>query len=183
MDRFHNRLHWTALVCAAAVAIFYTSLYVNTASTAFNTTVNWPSPLHIAQAGRIATTTPSSVVLNQASPHFGDSVNYTAVYPKVATQKVGRQQMFNPDIQTDCYQVGTHVYSQVTVFTSSTQNGDGSITGASGFITLGGAKNELNWASGGASCVATLYYFSAASDGSKSLVYNFLASANFLVSD
>lgn len=122
-------------------------------------------------------TTTSSVVLNQPSPKFADSVNFTAIYPKEATRKVGTRQHENPVIQVDCYQAGSHVFSDRVVFPTESVNNDGTLTGISTFIALGPAtKNELSWTSGAASCNVTLYYFG------QDLLTHILASTSFEVS-
>ncbi|MDP3741598.1 MAG: hypothetical protein Q8R08_04745 [bacterium] len=127
--------------------------------------------------------TPSSIVLNQDSPGYGDSINFTGVYPKEATVKVGQRQANNPVTSVDCYQNGVWVYNQLVGFATSKPNGDGTITGTTGFMTLGGVKNEKSWLSGAATCVANLYYFDRAPKGSVELIYRHLASLNFLVAD
>lgn len=123
------------------------------------------------------TTTPSSVTLNQPSPTFGQSVNFTAVYPKDATRKLGPRQHENPYVQVDCYQAGTHVYMQLFSFNTETNNGDGTLTGVTYFYNLGPfGSNGMTWTSGGATCNANLYYY-----GHDSLIH-VLASQTFEVS-
>ncbi len=101
-----------------------------------------------------------SVVLNQTAPAFGSSINFTAVYPKEATRKVGVDQHWNPDVQVSCVQNGTLVLSQVVVFLKDSQNGDGNLTGISSYVTLSAnGGNGITWTGGAANCSATLYYF------------------------
>jgi hypothetical protein len=122
-----------------------------------------------------------SIILLQSAPRFGDSINFTEVYPKEATRKIGQRQRVQPATQVDCYQNGTHVYSQVTGAVSETQNGDGTVTGITGFLTLGGTRNELSWTGGAASCSAILYYFTT--DSSKQLYFHLLAQISFQISE
>lgn len=100
-----------------------------------------------------------SIALDQAGPVYGDSVTFTAVYPKEATRRVGRQQMVNPAVQVDCYQSGTWVFRGNNGFVKDSQAGDGMLTGTSGPIVLGAPGNENSWTGGAASCSATLFYF------------------------
>lgn len=124
------------------------------------------------------TSTTYSIVLNQSAPHFGDSVNFTGVYPKEATIKAGRQQMNNPAIQVDCYQNGVRIFTMNQATVSSTNNQDGTITGVFGQVTLSGGGNGFSWTGGAANCYTTLYYFSRLK-GTQSLQYNFLAQTTF----
>ena len=100
-----------------------------------------------------------SITLNEPSPVYGQSVTFSATYPKEATRKVGRQQMWNPAVQVDCYQDYAHVFSGNNAFFKDTHNADGSLSGVSGSIVLGTLANENTWTGGAASCVATLFYF------------------------
>lgn len=101
----------------------------------------------------------STLTLNQSSPVYGQTVTFTASYPKYARVKVGRQQQNNPALQIDCLQNGVHVFQANTSFTNEVHNADGSYTGTSGPVTLGSAGNENTWTSGAASCTATLFYY------------------------
>lgn len=106
------------------------------------------------------TNTTYSVVINQQSPQFGGSINFTAVYSKEATRSITTVQHENPDISMDCYQNGVHVYSQIYVFPSETNNKDGTLTGISNFGVLSSnGGNGISWPGGAATCNATLYYF------------------------
>lgn len=112
-------------------------------------------------------------------------MTFTITYPKEAARKVGRQQMFNPNVDLRCYQDGAPVYATITGPDTGQQNGDGTTTAITGARTLGGRTSlggvVYDWPSGPADCYATLYYFSAdkRSDG---LVFNFLAATSFHVS-
>lgn len=119
-----------------------------------------------------------SITLNQLAPRYGDSVNFTAVYPKEADQKIGRQQMSQPQIAVHCYQGSVHVFANYTSPVTKKNNPDGTITGITGNIVLGGRRNELVWDSGSANCYATLAWFAT-----KKLIYNFLAQTTFFVAD
>jgi len=106
------------------------------------------------------TAAPPSLVLNQKMPTFGSIINFTAVYPKEATRKVGVDQHWNPDVQVSCVQNGALVLNQVLVFLKDSQNGDGNLTGLSSDLTLSAnGGNGISWTGGAASCSATLYYF------------------------
>jgi len=100
-----------------------------------------------------------SITLDQPNPRYGDSVTFTAVYPKEASRKVGRQQQFNPAVQVDCSQAGVHVFTANNVYVKDTRLPSGELTGVSGPIPLGAIFNENTWTSGAASCSAALYYF------------------------
>ena len=104
-----------------------------------------------------------SIVLDQTAPRYGDAVTFTAAYPKEATRKVGRQQMWNPAVQVDCYQfidgATQHVFTANNAFVKDQHLASGDLTGVSGPIILGVLSNENTWTGGAASCVATLYYF------------------------
>ena len=116
--------------------------------------------LNIADAAPQSSTTPSSVVINQQLIHFGDSVNFTAVYPKEATRSVTTVQHENPDVALNCYQNGARVASFLFAFPKETNNRDGSLTGISNFLPLGPFNsNGFIWSGGEAICYATLYYF------------------------
>ena len=101
----------------------------------------------------------SVITLNEPNPVYGQSVTFSATYPKEATRKVGRQQMWNPAVQVDCYQNYAHVFVGNNAFGKDTHNADGSLSGVSGPIVLGALANENTWTGGAASCVATLFYF------------------------
>ena len=103
--------------------------------------------------------TDPSIVLDQPSPVYGDSVTFTAVYPKEATRKVGRQQMWNPAVQVDCYQGGVWVFRGNNAYVKDDRAPDGMLTGTSGPIVLGAPGNQNTWTGGPASCSATLFYF------------------------
>jgi len=100
-----------------------------------------------------------SIVLDQPTPAYGDSVTFTAVYPKEATRKVGRQQQWNPAVQVDCYQNFAHVFSGNNVYVKDTRLPSGELTGVSGPIVLGALANENTWTGGAATCYGTLFYF------------------------
>jgi hypothetical protein len=121
---------------------------------------------------------PSSIVLMQPAPRCGAAVNYTIVYPKEAARRVGRKQMVNPNVVTFCSQNNATVYNQVTSADTTVQNGDGTMTSATGFVTL----SSPGWSYGGAECSATLYYFSA-DKATGGLTYNYLASTTFIVGE
>jgi len=105
----------------------------------------------------------SSIALDQPAPRYGDSVTFTAVYPKEATRKVGRQQQWNPAVQVDCYQfvdgATQHVFTANNAFVKDQHLATGELTGVSGPIILGVLANQNTWTGGAASCNATLYYF------------------------
>jgi hypothetical protein len=101
----------------------------------------------------------SSIMLDQPNPVYGQTVTFTAVYPKEATRKVGRQQQWNPAVQVDCYQGGVWVFRGNNAFFKDEHLPSGELTGVSGPIILGAAGNENTWTEGAASCVATLFYF------------------------
>lgn len=131
----------------------------------------------------------STIVLNEPNPVYGSPVTFTIVYPKEAARKVGRRQMFNPDVDLRCYQNGVPVYATVTGPNTTWQNGDGtmtSITDGPGARVLGGVTSlggvQYVWASGAADCYATLYYFSA-DKTTGGLLYNFLAAMSFHVNE
>ena len=119
-------------------------------------------PLLALLAARPSVADPS-ITLDQPAPRYGDSVTFTAVYPKEATRKVGRQQMWNPAVQVDCYQLvdgaTQHVFTANNAFFNETHNADGSLTGHSGPIPLGVLSNKNTWTGGAATCSGTLYYF------------------------
>jgi hypothetical protein len=117
-----------------------------------------------------------SITLNEASPHYGQSVSFTEVYPREAEKKIGRQQMFQPGTQVDCYQNHVRVYSNHTWTDTKAQNSDGSITAVTGFVALGGTANGWTWTAGAGTCYATLYYFTT-----KDMIYNFIAQTQFEV--
>lgn len=119
-----------------------------------------------------------SIAINQPIPHFGDSVNFTAVYPKEADKRIGKQQLYQPSIQIDCYQNNIKVFSQHAYIASKVQNRDGSITGVTNFIFLRGISNGLSWTGGAANCYASLYYFTT-----TKLIYHFLAQSQFSVAE
>ncbi len=125
--------------------------------------------------------TPSSIVVNQPSPiHFGDVINFTEVYPKEAARKVGPA-AHQPGTDVSCYQGSVKVFQEYPDVVSSTQNGDGTVTGVTSSITLSGFSKGYEWVSGGAQCSATLYYFTT--DPAKNAYYHFLASIQFTVLD
>lgn len=101
----------------------------------------------------------SSITLDQPNPVYGQSITFTAVYPKEATRKVGRQQMWNPAVQVDCYQANVRVFTANNAFVKDQHLATGELTGVSGPIILGVLANENTWTGGAASCSGTLYYF------------------------
>jgi len=101
----------------------------------------------------------SSITLDQPNPVYGQSVTFTAVYPKEASRKVGRQQQVNPAVQVDCSQAGVHVFTANNGYVNDTRLPSGELTGVSGPIQLGAVFNENTWTGGAASCSAALYYF------------------------
>ena len=120
--------------------------------------------------------TPYSIVLNQPFPHYGNTVNFTIVYPKEADQRIGKQQMFQPSLSVDCYQNNMRVFSRIVIMASKTNNGDGTFTGITGPVTLGGTFDNFSWTNGGAMCYATSYYFKT-----KSLIAVTIAQITFEV--
>lgn len=100
-----------------------------------------------------------SITLDQPNPVYGQSVTFTAVYPKEASRKVGRQQQVNPAVQVDCSQNGVHVFTANGGYVNDTRLPSGELTGVSGPIQLGVLSNENTWTGGAASCSAALYYF------------------------
>ncbi len=100
-----------------------------------------------------------AIVLNQPNPHYGDTVDFTGVYPKVATRRIGTQQHWNPAVQVDCYRDGVRIYSANTAIYKDKQAGGGELTGVSGPVHLGGTANGWTWTEGAATCSATLWYF------------------------
>lgn len=123
-----------------------------------------------------------SITVNQPSPHFNDTINFTAVYPKEGDKKIGRQQMFQPQIQVLCSQNNQRVYAAITTTVSKKQNTDGSITGLSGNVKLGGltsvSGNQYNWSGGPADCNVNILYYTT-----KDLIPNFVASSQFSVAE
>jgi len=119
-----------------------------------------------------------SIVPNQTNLHYGDSVSFMATYPKKASIKVGKQQLINPGIQLDCYQNNTRIYSIHGMIISKKNNKDGTFTGITNPLRLGGTTNNFSWTSGGATCYINLYYFSG-----REMTYHFLAQTSFVVLD
>jgi len=97
----------------------------------------------------------SSLVLDQPNPIYGQSITFTAVYPKEATRRVGTKQHWNPQVQVDCSQAGVHVFTQNQIMVKDQQAGDGMLTSKIYPIVLSGQS----WTGGAASCDAALYYF------------------------
>lgn len=118
-----------------------------------------------------------SVVLNQISPYFGEPINFTGVYPKVATRKIGQQQASNPQVQLDCYQSGIHVSSFHFGFPTENANPDGTLTGITTTLPVGPYNSDgLVWTSGAANCYGILYYFG------RDFLTHVLATNSFYVS-
>jgi hypothetical protein len=97
----------------------------------------------------------SSLVLDQPNPVYGQSITFTAVYPKEATRRVGTKQHWNPQVQVDCSQSGVRVFTQNQIMVKDQQAGDGMLTSKTYPIVLSGQS----WTGGAASCDAALYYF------------------------
>jgi len=97
----------------------------------------------------------SSLVLDQPNPVYGQSITFTAVYPKEATRRVGSKQHWNPKVQVDCSQSGVRVFTQNQIMVKDQQAGDGMLTSKTYPIVLSGQS----WTGGAASCDAALYYF------------------------
>jgi hypothetical protein len=117
--------------------------------------------LALVPAATSATTSSLTPNFDAASVRYGDAVSFTGVYPKEATRSVTTVQHENPDVDLRCYQSSTAVYWQILSFPTERRNQDGTITGVSSSVVLGGTTgNGLVWSGGSASCYATLYYFS-----------------------
>ena len=102
----------------------------------------------------------ASVTLNQPSPVYGDTVNFTMVYPKAA-QGNGRTPQFpdQPNLQMSCYQNGvTQVALEgaVTVKATKINLGGGWFSAQSSPIILDGGSG-YTWPPGPASCQVTMY--------------------------
>ena len=117
--------------------------------------------LALVPAAGSATTPSLTPNFDPATVRYGDSVGFTAVYPKEATRSVTTVQHENPDVDLRCYQSSTAVFWQILSFPTERRNNDGTITGVTSSVVLGGASgNGLVWSGGAAFCYATLYYFS-----------------------
>lgn len=135
-------------------------------------------------AATAGATTTSSLTLDQTAPRFGDAVSFSAIYPKEATRSVTTVQHENPDVDLRCYQAGVEVQHTIFAFPDETRNNDGTITGHTIAIALGGSTgNGHEWPSGAATCGAVLYYF-AKSPGPCCIIHGvFLASVQFDVAE
>jgi hypothetical protein len=99
-----------------------------------------------------------SLVPNNPSPHFGDTISFTATFGALRS---------SPEVRVLCSQNGQSVYS-------SAQFGDGSSPWSPSFTLSGG-----NWLGGSASCFADLYYYTWQGKTETGVVY--LAHVDFEV--
>ena len=122
---------------------------------------------------------PPSLTLNQNEPHFGDTVSFTAIYPKEATRSIGPRMHDNPQVQVECHQNGVRVYQEWFSFKGNeTNNRDGTLTGVSNFKNMGPFNsNGMVWTGGGAQCWAALYYYGNNHEGQ----IHVLATTQFVV--
>jgi len=146
-------LLWAIFVVALSILGIVSLQYFNSLKTPTQT-----------QSNAATVSTNYLVTLNQPSPSFNDSVNFTAIYPKVATRKVGPREPFNPLITVSCASSadGSTIYRTTVISFSQTTNKDGTITGVSNYITLGGTSSSggttYDWTGGAALCNAYLMY-------------------------
>lgn len=127
--------------------------------------------------------TSSSIVVDQPSPQFGQQITLTAIYPSEARKKIGRRQMFQPQINLSCQQNGAVVYYQVSGPGKETNLGGGWWQGTSGLFTLGGNSSvggrSYSWPSGPATCSGFSGYFTT--DSTSALYWHTLATVDFQV--
>jgi len=99
----------------------------------------------------------SSITLNQPNPTFGDTVDFTSVYPKEAHGQ-GRNPQYpaQPNVQVSCYQGSTLVAQENATTADETRIGNGWYQGLSAQIILSQAHG-LIWDGGPADCSVTLY--------------------------
>jgi hypothetical protein len=97
-----------------------------------------------------------SVVLNQNSPKYGDSVNFTVIFPK----KIKNVKVNNPIVDMKCYQEEELVYQSEVTTISKMKIGKRMYSSQSGYVLLENGSNEPYWNEKDAVCTATLYSFS-----------------------
>jgi len=127
--------------------------------------------------------TTSSVVVDQPNPQYGQQITLTAVYPSAARKKIGRRQMFQPQINLSCIQNATTAYYQISSAAKETNLGGGWWQGTSGTFTLGGntsvGNNSYSWPGGSADCTGFSGYFTT--DSTSALYWHSLGSVSFHV--
>lgn len=99
----------------------------------------------------------SSIMINQPSPTYGDTVDFTSVYPKEAHGQ-GRNPQFpaQPNVQVQCYQSSTLVAQENATTASETRIANGWYQGLSAPIILSQAHG-IPWDGGPADCSVSLY--------------------------
>lgn len=112
----------------------------------------------------------ASLTLNQVNPSFGQSINFTAIYPSEAAKQSRQPQYPNqPTTQLDCYQIilvngqyqANHVYTFNQKINPKTKiRITGGWTGITyDFPLYSNGGNGYFWISGAAICSAALYSF------------------------
>ncbi len=113
------------------------------------------------------------VTINQAGPHYGDSVNFTELYPQDAAKSARNPQYHDqPTTQIDCYQGSVYVW-RATAIRADKQKVGADWLSHTTYMSLGGAYNEFSWLSGAAHCYVTVFYFDVNND------YHFVAQSEF----
>jgi hypothetical protein len=95
-----------------------------------------------------------SVVLNQNSPKYGDSVNFTVIFPKKADIKSN-----SPFVEVECHQDGLTVYQRTAGVVSKLKLDGRMYSGQTSDIIFEDDGDEFFWNEGSANCTAKLYYF------------------------
>lgn len=100
--------------------------------------------------GGTSTLATGLLVPNNPSPHYGDTISFTATFSGLKSA---------PEVRLLCSQNGQNVYS-------SAQVGDGTSPWSPSFTLSGGA-----WLGGSATCFADLYYYTWQGKTETGVVY------------